>query len=88
MINTRPLVGCLENSDQKLKQFRVIPRIASSRLVYCSSIQGPNLNVSTSFRGSLILAPPGARELSSLALGCGKMRDPGNEVVNVSGSAT
>ena len=39
MINTRPLVGCLENSDQKIKQFCVIPRIASSRLVYCSSIQ-------------------------------------------------
>ena len=29
MINTRPLVGCLENSDRKVKQFRVIPRIAS-----------------------------------------------------------
>ena len=41
MINTRPLVGCLENSDQKVKQFRVIPRIASSRLVYSSSIQCP-----------------------------------------------
>ena len=27
MINTRPLVGCLENSDRKVKQFRVIPRI-------------------------------------------------------------
>ena len=39
MINTRPLVGCLENSDRKVKQFRVIPRIASSRLVYSSSIQ-------------------------------------------------
>ena len=39
MINTRLLVGCLENSDRKVKQFRVIPRIASSRLVYSSSIQ-------------------------------------------------
>ena len=33
MINTHPLVRCLENSDRKVKQFRVIPRIASSRLV-------------------------------------------------------
>ena len=41
MINTRPLVGCLENSDRKVKQFRVIPRMASSRLVYSSSIQCP-----------------------------------------------
>ena len=41
MINTRPLVECLENSDRKVKQFRVIPRIASSRLVYSSSIQCP-----------------------------------------------
>ena len=41
MINTRPLVGCLENSDRKVKQFRVIPRIASSRFVYSSSIQCP-----------------------------------------------
>ena len=41
MINTRALVGCLENSDRKVKKFRVIPRIASSRLVYCSSIQCP-----------------------------------------------
>ena len=38
MINTRPLVWCLKNSDRKVKEFRVIPRIASSRLVYCSSI--------------------------------------------------
>ena len=29
--NCHPLVGCLENSDQKVKQFRVTPRIASSR---------------------------------------------------------
>ena len=29
-----PLVGCLENSDRKAKQFRVIPRIAPSRLLY------------------------------------------------------
>ena len=29
MINTRPLVGCLENSDRKVKRFRVILRIAS-----------------------------------------------------------
>ena len=36
MINTHPLVGCLENSDRKVKQFRVIPRIASSPLVYCA----------------------------------------------------
>ena len=35
MINTHPLVGCLENSDRKVKQFRVIPRIA---LITCSSI--------------------------------------------------
>ena len=41
MVNTRPLVGCLENSDEKVKQFRVIPRIASSRLAYSSSIQCP-----------------------------------------------
>ena len=34
MINTHPLIGCLENSDWKVKQFRVIPQIASSRLVY------------------------------------------------------
>ena len=42
MINTRPLVGCLENSDRKVKQFCVIPRIALSRLVYCSSMHWPN----------------------------------------------
>ena len=41
MINTRPLVGCLENADWKVKQFRVIPRIALSRLVYSLSIQCP-----------------------------------------------
>ena len=41
MMNTRSLVGCLENSDRKVKQFRVIPRIASSCLVYSSSIQYP-----------------------------------------------
>ena len=41
MINTPPLVGCLESSDRKVKQFRVIPRFASSRLVYRSSIQYP-----------------------------------------------
>ena len=41
MVYTRPLVGCLENSDRKVKQFRVILRIASSRLVSCSSIQCP-----------------------------------------------
>ena len=41
MIITRPLAGCLENSDRKVKQFRVILRIASSGLVYCSSIQWP-----------------------------------------------
>ena len=41
MINTRPLVGCLENLDRKVKQFRVILRITSSRLVYSSSIQFP-----------------------------------------------
>ena len=39
VVNTRPLVGCLESSDRKVKQFRVIPRIASSRLIYSSSIQ-------------------------------------------------
>ena len=43
MINTHPLVECLENSSRKVKQFRVIPRIASIRLVYCSSIHWPNL---------------------------------------------
>ena len=42
MINTHPLVGCLKNSDRKVKQFRVIPRIASNRLVYRSSIHWPN----------------------------------------------
>ena len=42
MINTHPLVGCLENSDRKVKQFRIISRIASSPLVYCSSIHWPN----------------------------------------------
>ena len=47
MINTHPLVGCLENTDRKVKQFRVIPQIASSRLVYSSSIQYPE-NVSGS----------------------------------------
>ena len=55
--NTRPLVGCLENSDRKVKQFRVIPRIASSRLAYCSSIQCPNLNVSGSATGLPIRIP-------------------------------
>ena len=39
MINNRLLVGYLESSDRKVKQFRVIPRIASSRLVYSSLIQ-------------------------------------------------
>ena len=34
MINTRPFAGSLENSDRKVKQFRVIPH----RLVYRSSI--------------------------------------------------
>ena len=37
MINTRPLVGCLESFDRKVKQFRVMPQIASSLLVYSSS---------------------------------------------------
>ena len=41
MINTRPLVGCLENTDRKVKQFRVISRITSSCLVYSGSIQCP-----------------------------------------------
>ena len=41
MVNTRPLVGCLENSDEKVKQFRVTPRIASSRLAYSSLRQCP-----------------------------------------------
>ena len=41
MMNTRPLVECLVNSDQKVKQFCVIPRLASSHLVYNSSIQCP-----------------------------------------------
>ena len=40
MINTCPPVGCLENSDRKVKQFRVILQIASSCLVYGSSLQG------------------------------------------------
>ena len=39
MINTRPLVRCFENSDRKRKQIPCLPRIASSRLVYCSSIK-------------------------------------------------
>ena len=35
MTNTHPLVGRLENSDRKVKQFRDTPRITSiSRLVY------------------------------------------------------
>ena len=42
MINTHPLVRCLENSDRKVKQFHVIPRIASSHLVYSLSIHWPN----------------------------------------------
>ena len=29
IINTRPLVACLENSDRKVKQFRVTPRITA-----------------------------------------------------------
>ena len=39
--NTRPLVWCLKISDQNLKEFCVILRISSSRLVYYSSIQCP-----------------------------------------------
>ena len=39
MINTRPLVECLEKSDRKVKQFRVTLWIASRRLVYCSLIE-------------------------------------------------
>ena len=39
MINPCPLIGCRVNSDRKVKQFRVTPRIASSRLVFSSSIQ-------------------------------------------------
>ena len=39
---THPLVWCLENSDRKVKQFRVTPWIASSRLVYCASKHWPN----------------------------------------------
>ena len=42
------------------------------------------LPFATSFPGSLILPPPGASKerdpLSSLAVGGGKMRDPGNEL--------
>ena len=41
MINTHPLVGCIENSDRKVKQFCVIPRITSSHLVYFSSMHWP-----------------------------------------------
>ena len=52
MINTRPLVGCLENSDRNVKRFRVIPRIASSRLVYSSSIQCPEWMCLVLQRGS------------------------------------
>ena len=37
MINSHPL-GCLENSDRKVKQFHDIPRIASSHLVNCLSM--------------------------------------------------
>ena len=33
--------ACLENSDRKVKQFRTIPRLASSRLLYSSSMQCP-----------------------------------------------
>ena len=33
MINTRPLVECLENSDRKVKQFRVYRELLLSRLV-------------------------------------------------------
>ena len=36
MINTCPLIGCLKSSDWKVKEFRLIPQIASSRVVYCS----------------------------------------------------
>ena len=39
MIYTRPLVRCFENSDRKRKNIPCLPRIAWSRLVYCSSIQ-------------------------------------------------
>ena len=53
-VNTHSLVGCLENSDQKVKQFRVIPQIASSRLVYCLAIHWLNLNVSGSATRLLI----------------------------------
>ena len=41
MVNTRPLVGCLKNSDRKAKQLCVIPRVASSFCVHCSSKQCP-----------------------------------------------
>ena len=34
MVNTRLLVWCLKISDRKVKEFLMIPRIASSRLVY------------------------------------------------------
>ena len=35
MINICPLVGCLEDSDRKVKQFCFIPRIASSSSSQC-----------------------------------------------------
>ena len=54
MINTRPLVGCLENSDRKAKQFRVMSQISPCLPVYCSLIQCPNLNVSGSATRLLI----------------------------------
>ena len=57
MINTRALVGCLENSDRKVKQFRVIPRIASSRLVYSSSIQYHTVHVGDNVSGSATYTP-------------------------------
>ena len=41
MRNTCPLVWWLKNSDRKVKEFCVIPQIASSRLVYCLLIQCP-----------------------------------------------
>ena len=37
--------GCLENSVRKVKQFCVIPRIASGCLVYCSSIHRDSRSV-------------------------------------------
>ena len=67
MINTRPLVGCLESSDRKVKQFRVIPRTASSRLVYSSSIQYPKWTCLVLQRDSRTVTQQTLRQPNGLA---------------------